>query len=176
MLPLALCKSRGWLDMLPLSDQPESQQEEQMLVKRLRKDDRERARETFTLMANVFETRIEPLSDSYLDALLERESFWALAAFVDGTVVGGLTAHTLPVTRLAAYELFIYDIAVHPEHQRQGIGRLLMHELQVQAHAAGIHELFVLADNEDTHALDFYRALGGTASPVTMFDFKRGSV
>ena len=91
MLPLALCKSRGWLDMLPLSDQPESQQEDQMFVKRLRKDDRERARETFTLMANVFETRIEPLSDSYLDALLERESFWALAAFLGSTVVGGLS-------------------------------------------------------------------------------------
>jgi hypothetical protein len=34
-----------------------------------------------------------------------------------------------------------------------------------------IAELFVAADNEDTHALDFYRALGGTASPVTIFEF-----
>jgi aminoglycoside 3-N-acetyltransferase I len=32
----------------------------------------------------------------------------------------------------------------------------------------------VLADDEDQHALDFYRALGGAASPVTMFDFSSG--
>jgi aminoglycoside 3-N-acetyltransferase I len=33
--------------------------------------------------------------------------------------------------------------------------------------------VFVPADNGDTHALDFYRALGATASPVTMFVFER---
>jgi aminoglycoside 3-N-acetyltransferase I len=31
--------------------------------------------------------------------------------------------------------------------------------------------MFVAADNEDVHAIDFYKALGGTDSPVTMFTF-----
>ena len=30
---------------------------------------------------------------------------------------------------------------------------------------------FVPADNDDTHALDFYRAIGGQAQPVTLFLF-----
>jgi len=38
---------------------------------------------------------------------------------------------------------------------------------------AGIHDLFVPADEDDAHALDFYRALGGVASPVTFFTFGR---
>lgn len=142
-----------------------------MLIKRLRTGDREQARTLFTLMAGVFETGIEPLSDEYLGGLLGREGFWALAAFVDDTIVGGLTGHALPVTRTAAHELFVYDIAVQPDQQRKGVGRALLRDLQAQALAAGIRELFVLADNEDRHALDFYRALGGHATPVTMFGF-----
>lgn len=146
-----------------------------MLIKRLRTGDHEQARALFTLMAGVFETGIEPLGDEYLGRLLEREGFWALAAFVDDTIVGGLTGHTLPVTRTAAYELFVYDIAVQPDQQRKVI-RALLRDLQAQALAAGIRELFVFADSGDAHALDFYRALGGRASSVTMFDFTRGSV
>jgi aminoglycoside 3-N-acetyltransferase I len=44
-----------------------------------------------------------------------------------------------------------------------------MTTLRDEAAAAGIKEVFVLADNEDVHALDFYRALGGRASQVTLF-------
>jgi aminoglycoside 3-N-acetyltransferase I len=43
--------------------------------------------------------------------------------------------------------------------------------MRMQAAEAGIHVLFVPADNEDTHALDFYTALGGEAAPVTIFTF-----
>ena len=75
------------------------------------------------------------------------------------------------MTRTETSELFIYDIAVREADQRQGVGRRLVKELSQQAAAAGIAELFVAADNEDTHALDFYRALGGAASPVTIFEF-----
>jgi aminoglycoside 3-N-acetyltransferase I len=39
------------------------------------------------------------------------------------------------------------------------------------AAAAGIASVFVTADTSDRHALDFYRALGGTAAPATMFTF-----
>lgn len=35
----------------------------------------------------------------------------------------------------------------------------------------GIDLVFVPADNVDIHALDFYRALGGVAAPVTIFEF-----
>ncbi|WNG60559.1 GNAT family N-acetyltransferase [Archangium gephyra] len=142
-----------------------------MRLKRLKAGDRELAKVLFPVMAEVFEEGSGELSDGYIDRLLGREDFWAIAAFVDNDIVGGLTAHTLPMTRAEYSEIFIYDIAVRSDHQRKGIGRGLIEELRAQAAGMGIRELFVPADNEDVHALDFYRALGGEAAPVTIFTF-----
>ncbi len=122
-------------------------------------------------MAAVFEEDHEGLGDAYVNALLAREDTWVLAATLDDEVVGGLTAHSLPMTRAEAREIFIYDVAVRPDHQRRGVGRLLMSRLAQLARHARVSLLFVPADDEDTHALDFYRALGGAASRVTFFTF-----
>ena len=130
----------------------------------------------FAMMKEVFEEDSEdggnPLRVDDAKQLLSRADFWALVATESGNVVGGLTAHALPMTRSRATELFIYDLAVKTDRQRQGIGRKLVTKLLSLARAAGIETTFVPADNEDTHALDFYRALGGTASPVTFFTFQ----
>ncbi len=142
-----------------------------MRIQRLTADDRKQARATFAMMAQVFGEGGEPLSDSYLDRLLGRADFWALAALAGDEIVGGLTAHTLPMTRSEGAELFIYDLAVREAYQRQGVGRQLIAALRDAAAAAGILVVFVPADNEDTHALDFYRALGGEPAPVTFFTF-----
>lgn len=140
-------------------------------TKRLVDGDREWARGLFTLMAEVFAEESEPLSDDYLDSLLNREDFWAIAAFVGDDIIGGITAHTLPMTRTESSEVFIYDIAVRRDYQRQGIGRHLVKTLCEATAAVGIRDLFVGADNDDIHALDFYQALGGVPSAVTLFTF-----
>lgn len=141
-------------------------------VWRLGTNERDSARRLFALLAEVFAEPHQPRDDAALDALLARVDFWALAAADDeGLLIGGLTAHLLPMTHHAGSTLFIYDIAVRADHQRRGIGRLLVATLRELAAQHGIDDVFVLADNEDQHALDFYRALGGAASPVTMFDF-----
>jgi aminoglycoside 3-N-acetyltransferase I len=139
---------------------------------RLKAADRDLARALFSLMAEVFEEDCQPLSDGYLDRLLAREGFWALAALDGEQIIGGLTAHVLPMTSAETSELFIYDVAVRRDRQRSGVGRRLIADLRDQAAGAGIAVLFVPADNDDTHALDFYRALGGVASPVTFFTFR----
>ena len=143
-------------------------------IRRLRVGDRDLARHLFAVMAEVFEEPSERLSDSYLDALLGRESFWAIVALSGDEVVGGLTAHTLPMTRTESAEVFIYDVAVRAERQRRGIGRQLVTELCAAATAAGFGDVFVPVDSTDGHALDFYRALGGVPAPVTMFTFSGG--
>lgn len=141
-------------------------------MRRLGADDLSLARETFAMMVTVFEEEDAlPLSDGYLHELLCRESFWAMAAVLDGQVLGGLTAYALPMTRSPSAELFIYDLAIRPEHQRTGIGARLVGLLCSQAAAAGVTTVFVPADNDDTHALDFYRAQGGESAPVTIFTF-----
>lgn len=145
-------------------------------VERLGASDRELARQLFALMADVFGEKHRPLSDTGLAQLLGRPDFWALAAFADdGRLAGGLSAHTLPTAREPGVELFLYDIAVRPVHQRHGVGRQLLSSLREMAAQAGIHDLFVAADNQDTHALDFYRAMSGRASAVTVFEWDAAS-
>jgi aminoglycoside 3-N-acetyltransferase I len=129
------------------------------------------ARALFTLMAQVFEEERAPLSDAYLRALLQHQDFWVLAAFADDALAGGLTAHVLPMSRSESRELFLYDIAVRAEVQRHGIGTRLVASLREQGAQAGIATVFVAADEEDTHALDFYRALGGQESVVRHYTF-----
>jgi aminoglycoside 3-N-acetyltransferase I len=122
-------------------------------------------------MAHVFEEASNALDDGYVQRLLSRPEFWAIAAFSGSDLIGGLTAHTLPMTRKASSEIFVYDIAIREDHRRQGVGRRLMSHLRADAAAVGCQDVFVAADEEDRHALDFYRALGGTASPVFLFTF-----
>jgi aminoglycoside 3-N-acetyltransferase I len=144
-----------------------------MLIERLTTGDRDRARSLFRMMADVFEDEEQQeLDDAWIDRLLAREDFWALGAYHDGEVLGGLTAHTLPMTRRESSEIFIYDLAVREDRQRQGVGRLLVTALRDAAAGAGIEDVFVPADNDDTHALDFYRALGGVPTEVVMFTFE----
>lgn len=141
-------------------------------IRRLSADDVALADATFALIADVFEDEYEPRDSVVgLPALLADDRFWAFAALDGDEVVGGLTAHVVPMTRDATDELFIYDVAVRPDRQRQGVGRLLMTATIAAAAADGIDVVFVAADDDDEHALDFYRALGGRPGPATFFDF-----
>ncbi|HLP31348.1 MAG TPA: GNAT family N-acetyltransferase [Geothrix sp.] len=142
-----------------------------MQIKRLAPTDRDRARALFEVMARVFGEARRPLGDRYLDRLLRRSSFWALVALHEGEVVGGLTAHALPMTTSEVSELLIYDLAVREDHQRKGIGRQLLAALRTAAAEQGIGMLYVPVDDGDAHALEFYRAVGGEATPVTFFLF-----
>jgi aminoglycoside 3-N-acetyltransferase I len=140
-------------------------------TQRLQHGDEANARQLFAMMASVFEEDAAPLSDVYLTRLLRRPDFWAIAAVADGDIIGGVTAHTLPMTTTESAELFIYDVAVRADWQRRGVGRQLIETLRAAAAQAGITDLFVPADTEDVHALDFYRAIGGAPTPVVMFTF-----
>jgi hypothetical protein len=49
-----------------------------------------------------------------IDCSAERH-FWAIAAFAAKDIGGGITAHTLPMTRTESSEIFIYDVAVRSD-------------------------------------------------------------
>ncbi len=141
------------------------------LVRRLRAGDDNIAQRLFAVMAEAFEEPNEPQSDASMQRLLSRDDLWILAALDGDAVLGGLTAHVLPMTRVDGVEVFIYDLAVAPSVQRRGIGRALVADVRVRAQAIGALSVFVPADVEDDHALAFYEAIGGDAAPVTMFTF-----
>jgi aminoglycoside 3-N-acetyltransferase I len=142
-----------------------------MTIKRLGPGQVEQARELFTLLARVFDEPHETLDHTYLERLLHEQRFWALAAVTEGVIIGGLTAWELPLTARQSHELMIYDLAVDPAHWRQGIGRRLVASLLQQASEQAIRVAWVPVDNEDTHALDFYRSIGGKAGAATIFTF-----
>lgn len=142
-----------------------------IIVRRLVPGDELLAHQTFKVMREAFEEPASVLSDSYVERLLSDADFWAFSATLAGSVIGGVTGHALPMTMSASSEIFLYDLAVAADYQRLGAGRMLVDALCRAAADVGIQTVFVPADNDDNHALDFYRSIGGTPSPVTFFEF-----
>lgn len=101
-------------------------------------------------------------SADYLRRLLDGESFIALAAVKDGVVVGGLAAYELKKFEQERSEIYIYDLAVAPEHRREGIATALIAKLKDVAARRGAYVIFVQADTsvEDEPAIALYTKLG----------------
>ncbi|MEL6866683.1 MAG: GNAT family N-acetyltransferase [Bacteroidota bacterium] len=125
------------------------------------------------LFQEVFElAHREELSIEQCQSLLAKSDFIVWVVFDGSELVGGVTAFELPMYKGDKAELFVYDLAVHPDHQRRGLGRRLMRALMDLGRLRGIPTLFVDADEEDTHALDFYRALGGEEVAVRQYTWQ----
>lgn len=142
-----------------------------ILIRRLKASDSVTAAAVALVMARTF-SEGAGASPARLCQLLQEANFWFYGAFDNGSPVGGLTAHVVPITSEDGYELFIYDIAVQASHQRLGIGMGLMRTVLEAGKESGMSSAFVPADNNDQHALDFYRAVGGQAQSVTFFNFR----
>ena len=128
--------------------------------------------ELLLVFQNVFEMEAKQLPPVvYLTKLLELQKVMVLVIMSNNKVVGGLTAYELPSYYTQTSEMFIYDIAITPNYQRQGLGKQLVVAFKAYCKENGIPEFFVLAHESDTHALDFYRSLGGRAERVVNFVF-----
>jgi aminoglycoside 3-N-acetyltransferase I len=139
-------------------------------VKRLAKQDLADFKSLVNLFNTVFEeaeTNIQ--SDTNLNKLLNNDNFIALAAISESEVVGGLTAYELPMYYSKSSEVFLYDMAVKTEYQRIGIGKQLISGLKEYCNKNGIEEFFVLAHEEDEHAIEFYHSTGGKSEKVVNF-------
>lgn len=132
--------------------------------------------DNFKALTLVFEEAFEmhdtkPPSYDLLNRMLQTNHFHVFVAFDGEQVVGGLTAYLLEHYFGNSPLMYIYDLAVKPAYQRQGIGRDLITSLQDFCKANNIHEMFVQADIEDSHALDFYRSTGANPSKVVHFTY-----
>lgn len=99
-------------------------------------------------------------SADYLERLLGRDNFVALAALKNGEVVGGMAVYELHKFEQERSEFYIYDLAVAAAHRRQGIATALIQELRELAAARGAHVVFVQADHGDAPAIALYTKLG----------------
>jgi len=144
-------------------------------IVRLGEADTRIAQQLFQLFGDVFGQgdKFAP-HQGHLRNLLKNPSFVCFAALHKDEPVGGLTAYSLQMYNSDSAELFIYDIAVRPEFQRMGVGKRLVSAAQAYCTQNGIKQMFVDANEADTHALDFYRSLGGRAEKVVQFTFLAG--
>ena len=141
-------------------------------IKRLKKDDHSSFKELVALFNDVFENENKTVpKKGYLRKILENPYFIAFVAIDKHKVVGGLTGFILPKYYAKESEIFIYDIAINPKHQRKGIGKSLLSELKKYAKTKGISEIFVAANKEDKHAIDFYLSTKGKAEEVVHFNY-----
>ena len=146
------------------------------LVKKLDAVDLDKFKDLISLFENVF--KMEDLrmpDDNYLSRLLDGKSFLVFVAMIDEKVVGGLTAYTLQQYYSELPLIYIYDLAVRTEFQRQGIGKLLISAITDYGKVTGVEEVFVQADEEDGYALDFYKSTGATPEKVVHFYYPLNS-
>jgi aminoglycoside 3-N-acetyltransferase I len=141
-------------------------------IRRLHKSDGAIFQQQIQLFREVFgETGPGAAPVTYLETLLENPAFIAFAILQEQEVWGGATAYILPLYQQANTEVFLYDIAIHPDYQRQGLGAKLLSSLIAWCRQEGLGEVFVAAHEKDAAALDFYRATGGQEEKVRHFTY-----
>ncbi len=74
--------------------------------------------------------------------------------------VGMVTLQVLVSTAEGGQVGLVEDLVIHPEWRGQGLGAALLAELQHQARLRGLTRLQLLADQENTPALEFYGRQG----------------
>lgn len=133
-------------------------------IRTLGRDDVDTMRRMMTLFGEAFgdaETygRTPPAS-GYLERLLARDTFIAIAALKGDEVVGGLVAYVLPKFEQERSEIYIYDLAVAEAQRRQGIATAMIAALRAECAARGAWVIFVQADYGDDPAVALYTKLG----------------
>jgi len=141
-------------------------------IKHLTKEDLSKFTSLIHLFNMVFEEESKIGSEANSLKLLNSKYFIALVALAENEVVGGLTAYELPMYYSNSSEIFLYDLAVKPQYQRMGIGKRLLQSLKEYCIKNGIKEFFVMAHEEDEHAIEFYRSTGGDSENVVNFLYK----
>ena len=135
-----------------------------MDIIRLKKEHLAQMRALLSVFAEAFEDEAAYLSsqpdDDYLTDLLDQPGFFALAATIEGAVVGGLVAYELRKFEQKRSEVYIYDLAVLESHRRQGVATALIEYLKPLARNRGAWVIFVQADHGDDPAIAIYTKLG----------------
>jgi aminoglycoside 3-N-acetyltransferase I len=150
----------------------ESLNTKKIQIKRLRTKDILVFQKLIQLFKEVFEMKGKTNTTKiHLKKLLGNSHFIAYVIIYENKIVGGLTAYELQKYYSEESEIFIYDIAIKQKFQRKGLGKQLLFTLREYCAANKIKEMFVAANEEDEHALDFYHSSGATPEKVVCFNY-----
>lgn len=130
----------------------------------------------FQLLIQLFQIVFEAENRSipsfdYLKQRLEQPNFHVFIILDHTKIIGGLTAFELPSYYRPKSEIFIYDIAIDINYQRQGIGTFLLNNFRLYCKENGFGEVFLDASKADPEAVNFYKKNNGQAEEVIQFTF-----
>lgn len=125
--------------------------------------------ELISVFSQAFESEYST-SETYLQTILQNKAAICLGAFSEQKIVGGVIAFEMTPIH-GTKELYLYDIAVHPDYQKRGIGAKLIEHVKAEAKTRDIGTIFVEAESEDEGAVTFYRKIGGEELTVNHFNF-----
>ncbi len=112
------------------------------------------------------------LSAADAAARLSDPSFVMVAAIADnGDVMGRVYGHVL--NRLDVRDLFLYEVDVSDEYQRQGAGSAMLETAKRLCTERGYAEMFVLTEVSNEAGNGLYAAAGGVTegSPANVYVF-----
>lgn len=146
---------------------------ESLHIQKLSPADVLQMQELLTVFQVAFEMkRFDTPSAAYLEKLLANPDFLVWIARKDDKVVGGITGYVLHQYYAERPLAYIYDLAVLADYQRQGIGTQLLAAFRAFCQASDYETMFVQADVEDHHAINFYRSnRPDTELPVIHFSY-----
>ena len=100
-----------------------------------------------------------PPTEAWTERFLASEGHHLLVALDEdgpvGFVSGVETTHPDKDT-----EMFLYELSVHEQHRRRGIGRALVEALAELARERGCYGMWVATETDNAAALATYRAAG----------------
>ena len=103
-----------------------------------------------------------PWNDPYrdIDRKLARDASNLMVLHDDGELVGSV------MVGYDGHRGWINYLAVHPDHQRQGLGRLLMGEAEGRLRELGCAKVNLQIRASNKAAIEFYRHIGYTVDDV----------
>lgn len=102
----------------------------------------------------------KPIQRQGLELMLTDERCCVLVADVDGQAVGMCSGQLTISTAEGGPALLVEDMVVLGDYRGQGIGQRLMAKVAEWGKTKGVSRLQLLADRNNTPALEFYNRLG----------------
>lgn len=100
------------------------------------------------------------VSDAALATFLGDPCCYVLLALDARKPVGSLIGYLLPQPHRTEPQFLLYEVDVHEQWRKQGIGKALVDAFTACAQAAGAHEVWVLSNESNRPAMTMYRSCG----------------
>ena len=86
---------------------------------------------------------------------------WIFASIEDNRIIGFAYGYELNRLNNIGNMLYIHEVGVLPEYQRQGIGKQILNSIKVLCKLSGICRFFLFTEKSNIAACALYNSVGG---------------